>query len=168
MALDGIFLHHLRRELADRAVDARVDKIYQPNRDEIIITLRTRGDRFHLLLSARVNSARAHFTRCLPENPMQPPMLCMLLRKRLTGARLLSIEQPGLERMLRFAFDTVNELGDHVRLELVVEIMGRYSNVILIDENGKIIDALKRVDAEMSSERLVLPGVTYHLPTAQD
>lgn len=168
MALDGIFLHHLRRELADRAVDARVDKIYQPNRDEIIITLRTRGDRFHLLLSARVNSARAHFTRCLPENPMQPPMLCMLLRKRLTGARLLSIEQPGLERMLRFAFDTVNELGDHVRLELAVEIMGRYSNVILIDENGKIIDALKRVDAEMSSERLVLPGVTYHLPPAQD
>lgn len=168
MALDGIFLHHLQHELSQRALEARVDKIYQPNRDELIVTFRTRGDRFHLLLSARVNSARAHFTTCLPENPKQPPMLCMLLRKRLTGARLVSIEQPGLERMLRFAFDAVNELGDHVRLELIIEIMGRYSNVIFVDENGKIIDALKRVDAEMSSERLVLPGVTYHLPPAQD
>lgn len=168
MALDGIFLHHLQKEISQRAVDARVDKIYQPSRDELIVTFRTRGDRFHLLLSARVNSARAHFTRCLPENPMQPPMLCMLLRKRLTGARLLSVEQPGLERLLRFAFDAVNELGDHVRLELIVEIMGRYSNVIFVDENGKILDALKRVDAEMSSERLILPGVTYYLPPAQD
>lgn len=168
MALDGIFLHHLQKEISQRAVDARVDKIYQPSRDELIVTFRTRGDRFHLLLSARVNSARTHFTQCLPENPMQPPMLCMLLRKRLTGARLVSVEQPGLERLIRFAFDAVNELGDHVRLELVVEIMGRYSNVIFLDENGKVLDALKRVDAEMSSERLILPGVTYHLPPAQD
>lgn len=168
MALDGAFLHHIRQEIAARALDARVDKVYQPNKEEIVLAMRTREDNFRILFSARANSPRVHFTREKIENPKQPPMLCMLLRKRLTGARLLSVEQPGLERTLLFTFDTINELGDHVPLQLAMEIMGRYSNVILVDENGRVLDALKRVDAEMSSERLVLPGVLYHLPPAQD
>lgn len=119
-------------------------------------------------MSARANSARIHFTRFVPENPKAPPMLCMLLRKRLAGARLAAVRQPGLERMLCLDFDATSELGDAIRLTLVMEIMGRYSNIIFVDENGKIIDSLKRVDAEMSSERLVLPGLTYQLPPAQN
>ena len=168
MALDGAFLHHIRKELTDAALEARVEKIYQPNQEEIVLLLRTYTDHFKLLLSARANSARIHFTRFVPENPPQPPMLCMLMRKRLQGARLSAVEQPGLERVLRLVFDAVNELGDHVALSLYVEIMGRYSNIIFVDENGKIIDALKRVDAEMTSERLVLPGLRYELPPPQD
>ena len=167
MALDGAFLHHLRKELADAALKARVEKIYQPNKEEIVLLLRTYTSHLKLLLSARANSARAHLTQYVPENPKQPPMLCMLLRKRLAGARLAEVEQPGLERVLRLGFDAVNELGDPVRLSLMVEVMGRYSNIIFVDENGKIIDALKRVDAEMSSERLVLPGLAYRLPPPQ-
>lgn len=168
MALDGAFLHHLKREIEEEAAGAKVDKIYQPNREELVLLLRSRSGTRRLLMSARANSARIHFTEYAPENPMEPPMLCMLLRKRLIGARLAGLRQPGLERMLCLDFDTVNELGDEVRLTLVMEVMGRYSNIILVDENGNIVDALKRVDAEMSSERLVLPGLPYRLPPPQD
>lgn len=168
MALDGAFLRHIKKEIEENALGAKVDKIYQPNREEMVLSLRTRSDNFKLLMSARANSARIHFTRFVPENPKVPPMLCMLLRKRLAGARLAAVRQPGLERMLCLDFDATSELGDEIRLTLVMEIMGRYSNIIFVDENGKIIDALKRVDAEMSSERLVLPGLTYQLPPPQD
>ena len=168
MALDGIFLRHLKRELEEKLIGGRVDKIHQPNREELVIAFRTRESAYKVLLSARANSARVHFTSVALENPKQPPMLCMLLRKKLQGAKLLEIRQPELERLLHFDFDAVNELGDHVVLTLTMEIMGRYSNVILTDENGKIVDALKRVDAEMSSQRLVLPGVAYQLPPPQE
>ena len=168
MALDGALLRHIKKEIEEHAIGAKVDKIYQPNREEMVLSLRTRSDSLKLLMSARANSARIHFTRFVPENPKAPPMLCMLLRKRLAGARLAAVRQPGLERMLCLDFDATSELGDEIRLTLVMEIMGRYSNIIFVDENGKIIDALKRVDAEMSSERLVLPGLTYQLPPPQD
>ena len=168
MALDGAFLRHIKTEIEHTALGARVDKIYQPNREEMVLILRTRSEIFKLLISARANSARIQFTEAVPENPKQPPMLCMLLRKKLTGARLVSVRQPQLERMLCLDFDAVNELGDSVRLTLVSEIMGRYSNIIFVDGEGKIIDALKRVDAEMSSERLVLPGTAYQLPPPQN
>lgn len=146
----------------------RVDRVFQPNRDELILVFRGFSAAYKLLISARANSARVNLTTIPVENPQQPPMLCMLLRKKLQGAKLLEITQPDLERALMLKFDSVNELGDHVELTLAVEIMGRYSNIILVDENGKIIDALKRVDAEMSSERLVLPGLLYRLPPPQD
>ncbi len=167
MALDGAFLHHLKQELEPLVLGARVDKIYQPNREEMVFSLRTRTDTFRLLLSARANSARVHLTQRPIENPKQPPMLCMLFRKWLGGARLAAIHQDGLERAISFAFDTFNELGDPVRLTLVMEIMGRYSNLIFVDSDGVILDALKRVDEEMSSERLVLPGVRYRPPPPQ-
>ncbi|NLJ31638.1 MAG: fibronectin/fibrinogen-binding protein [Clostridiales bacterium] len=168
MALDGAFLRHLKKEIETCAVGGKVEKIYQPNREEMVLALRTRTEHYKLLLSARANSARIHFTRYVPENPKVPPMLCMLLRKRLSGARLAGVRQPGLERVLFLDFDAVNELGDPVRLTLVMEIMGRYSNIIFVGGEGEIIDALKRVDAEMSSERLVLPGLKYRLPPPQD
>ncbi len=167
MALDGAFLRHVKKEMETVALGARVDKIYQPNREEMVLSLRTRMDTFKLLLSARANSARVHFTQRSIENPKQPPMLCMLLRKRLGGARLSAIRQMELERVLHLDFDAFNELGDPVRLTLVIEIMGRYSNIIFVDQNGVIIDALKRVDEEMSSERLVLPGLRYRSPPPQ-
>ncbi len=168
MALDGGFLRHLKREIEEKLLGGRIDKIHQPNREELVVSFRTRESAYKLLLSTRANSARVHFTTVPLENPKQPPMLCMLLRKKLQGAKLIGLRQPGLERLLHFDFDTVNELGDHVTLTLTIEIMGRYSNVILWEEGGKIIDALKRVDAEMSSQRLVLPGLSYQLPPPQN
>ena len=168
MALDGGFLRHLKQELEGKLLGARVDKIHQPNREELVVAFRTRESAYKVLFSARANSARVHFTAIPLENPKQPPMLCMLLRKKLQGAKLVAIRQPELERLLHFDFDAINELGDHVTLTLTMEIMGRYSNIILSDENDKIVDALKRVDAEMSSQRLVLPGLTYHLPPPQN
>lgn len=168
MALDGIFLRHLRKEIEDLALNAKVDKIYQPNREELVLSLRTRVETYKLLLSARANSARVHFTTESIENPKQPPMLCMLLRKRLASAKLVRVRQEELERVLFLDFDAYNELGDLVRLTLVIEIMGRYSNVIFLDGSEKIIDSLKRVDEEMSSERLVLPGLQYRSPPPQN
>ena len=168
MALDGAFLKHIGREIEENALGSKVDKVYQPNRDELVLFLRARSGNRKLLLSARANSARINFTEQIPENPKEPPMLCMLLRKRLGGARLVAVRQPQLERLLCFDFAAVNDLGDEITLTLVMEVMGRYSNVILVDETGKIIDALRRVDASMSSERLVLPGVPYRLPPPQD
>ena len=168
MALDGAFLRHIKQELEEKLLGARVDKNHQPNREEVLVAFRTREAAYKVLFSARANSARVHFTAIPLENPKQPPMLCMLLRKKLQGAKLVAIRQPELERLLHFDFDCINELGDHVTLTLTMEIMGRYSNIILTDEEGKIVDALKRVDAEMSSQRLVLPGLSYHLPPPQN
>lgn len=168
MALDGIYLHHIKKEIEERLIGGRVDKIYQPNRDELVFSFRTFTENCKLLLSARPNTARVHFTQIALENPKQPPMLCMLLRKKLLSAKLIEVEQKGLERVIIFRFDSVNELGDHVILSLAVEIMGKYSNIIFINEEGKIVDALKRVDAEMSSERLVFPGLIYRDPPPQD
>jgi len=168
MALDGIYLHHIGHELRGKLEGARVDKIHQPNRDELVFAFRTREAAVKVLFSARANNPRVNVLRTAVENPKQPPMFCMLLRKRLSGAKLVDIKQPQLERVLSFVFEAVNELGDRVPLTLHTEIMGKYSNVILCDEREKIVDALKRVDAAMSSKRLVLPGITYHLPPAQD
>ena len=166
MALDGAFLSCLREELTAGLPEARVDKIHQPSREELVVALRTRAGNKKLYLSARVNSPRVHFTDIPLENPAAPPMFCMLLRKRLTGGRLAGIRQEGLERALYFDWDCVNDLGDIVRLTLAVEIMGRHSNIILIDETGRVIDAIKRVDPDMSSVRPVLPGLRYSPPPA--
>jgi len=168
LALDGIFLSRLKHELESVALDARVDKIAQPAREEIVMGLRWRGGGGKLLLSAGNSSPRVHFTGQAPENPKSPPMFCMLLRKHLGGARLCAVRQMGLDRILHLEFSTTNELGDPVRLTLALEIMGRHSNLILIGPEGKILDAIKRVDGEMSRVRQVLPGMTYALPPAQD
>ena len=164
MALDGAFLACLRQELADTLTDARIDKIHQPGREELLIALRWKGGAEKLYLSAGANSPRLHFTSQTLENPAQPPMFCMLLRKRLTGGRLCAIRQEGWERALYLDFDCINELGDPVRLILAVEIMGRHSNIILIGPDGIIIDAIKRVDPAMSSVRPILPGLRYEVP----
>lgn len=167
MALDGAFLRHIKKEIETKSINSRVDKINQPNRDEIIIYLRNKNGTNKLLISTRASGPRIHFTKDIIENPKTPPMLCMLLRKKLIGAHLVSIRQIDLERVLFLDFDCTNELYEKVKLTLVVEIMGKYSNLILIDNDNKIIDALKRVDPAMSSKRLILPGIKYELPPSQ-
>ncbi|MBR2406836.1 MAG: NFACT family protein [Clostridia bacterium] len=166
MALDGAFIHCLRDELWQRLQDTRVDKIHQPSREELVFAMRGRNGSEKLYLSARVNSPRVQLIANSLENPATPPSLCMLLRKRLTGAWLRDIRQPGLERVLYFDFDAVNELGDTVRLTLAAELMGRHSNLILIGEQDRIVDAVKRVDLSMSPTRPVLPGAPYLPPPA--
>ena len=168
MALDGIFLRHIVKELKARLIDGRIDKIYQPGKEEIILLFRTRYEQIKLLLCVRADSSRINITHQEIENPKVPPMLCMLLRKRLVGARLTDIKQEGLERAVTLEFEATDNLKDKVRLSLVVELMGKYSNVILVDEEGIIIDALKRVDSQMSSFRLVLPGMKYQTPPVQN
>ena len=168
MALDGAYLRYLCDELNHMVIDARVEKIYQPNKDEFVLTLRNSNGVTKLLLSARANNPHINITTDVPENPKVPPMLCMLFRKKLGGGKLVRIRQPRLERILFLDFECVNEFGDSVTLTLITEIMGRYSNVILTDSDGKIIDSLKRVDISMSSQRQVLPNSQYEMPPEQD
>ena len=167
MALDGAFLYKLKEEIAGRALDARVDKICQPSREELVLILRGRGYHDKLLLSCRGTAARIHFTANPPENPAVPPMFCMLLRKHLTGAKLISIDQPGLERVLVLRFDTVNEMGDRVAPALVLEILGSKANLILMDGDNRIIDAVRRSDLESGAGRLIQPGARYQPPASQ-
>lgn len=168
MALDGIFLRHIKNEIEGEALGARVSQIYQPNREELIFGLRTFSGNKKLLLSARANSPRINFCVNTPENPAQPPMFCMLLRKRIGGGKLVSVRQNDCDRVIMLDFECVNELGDTVMITVVCEIMGMYSNIIIVDSNGVIIDSLKRVDLTMSSKRLVLPNIKYELPEPQD
>ena len=168
MALDGITLHFVKTELEQTVLGARVEKVHQPSKAEIVLLLRTRGGAFRLFLSAESASARVHLTQFPTENPQNPPMLCMLFRKHLTGASLVGIRQAGLDRILFLDFDAANEIGDKVKLTLCIEITGQHSNIILIDGNGKILDAVKRVDETKSSVREVLPNCTYVLPPRQD
>lgn len=168
MALDGIFLYHLKNEISSLAVNSRVDKIYQTSKDELVFALRSREGSYRLLMSCNADSARIHFTEFPPENPPKPPMFCLLLRKRLTGAWVTSIEQDNLERILRINFSGTDELGDRKSYALIIEIMGKYSNIIFVDENNKIIDAIKRVDDSKSQVREILPSVTYVAPPRQN
>lgn len=169
MALDGIYLRHIKNEIEKQSLGSRVNQIYQPNRDELVFVLRTYGGSQKLLLSARANSPRVNYCVNTPENPAQPPMFCMLMRKRLGGGKLVGVRQLECDRVLFLDFECVNELGDLVDLTVVCEIMGMYSNIILIDRGtGVIVDALKRVDLTVSSRRFVLPNIKYELPDPQD
>ncbi len=168
MALDGATLHLLSRELTEKLAGTRVDKVQQPSREELVLVMRGREGTFRLLISTRAACPRINITPQNIENPAQPPMFCMLMRKKLCGARLEQIRQQGMDRVLMLDFEAVSELGDRVRLTMIVEIMGRCSNAVLVDADGKIIDALKRVDGAMSTMRMILPGLKYTEPPQQD
>ena len=167
MALDGIFLSKVKNELREKAVGLRVDKVNQPTRDEVILNLRGKGCNYKLLLCVRADSPRLHFTSHNIDNPPVPPMFCMLLRKHLTGAMIKDVRQHETDRIIFIDFDATNEIGDRVELTIVMEIMGKYSNMILIS-GEKIIDSMKRVDFTTSSVRQILPGLRYVLPPQQD
>ena len=164
MPLDGIVLSNIAKELEDSILNSRIDKIHQPERDEIMISLRSHK----LLLSANPSNPRICLADSTGENPMQAPLFCMVLRKHLSGGRIVRIKQPGFERILEISVESMNEMGDLSVKRLIIEIMGKHSNIILVDEPGIIIDAAKRVSLDKSSVRQVLPGQIYELPPAQN
>lgn len=168
MPLDAACLTALIGELRPQLEGARIDKIFQPGRDEIILNLRTLSGNQKLLLTANPSQPRLQMTGLSRENPAVPPMFCMLLRKHLTGARILSVTQPSMERLADLELEALNELGDRVSRHLILEAMGRRSNLILTDENGRITDCLRKVDSELSQLRPVLPGLFYRLPPRQE
>ena len=164
MPLDAICLSAVVHELAEQLPGARIEKIQQPARDQIVLLLR--GSR-RLLINAGANQPRIHLTGQLRDNPAQPPMFCMLLRKHIGSGRIVSIVQEPLERVVTLTIDAMDELGEMSQYRLVLECMGRHSNLILIAPDGHIIDCMRRVDFEMSQQRQVLPGLYYRLPPAQ-
>ena len=165
MPLDAICLRAVLHELRPQLIGARIDKVQQPARDQIVLLLR---GNLRLLLNAGANQPRIQLTGILRDNPAQPPMFCMLLRKHLVGARVLSIEQPDLERMVILTLQCTDEFGEMSQKQLVLECMGRRSNLVLLDAQGRIVDCLRRVDADLSAARQLLPGLFYHLPTPLD
>lgn len=164
MPLDALCLTAVVGELKKTLEGGKIDKVYQPGRDEIVLAVRGAGENVKLLLSASPAGPRMHLTREVRENPAQPPMFCMLLRKHLVGGRILALEQPELERIVLMRVEVIDELGDRVPRTLVLEAMGRRANVILLDAEGRIVDCIRRVDADMSAQRQVLPGMFYRLP----
>ena len=168
MPLDGFTLHFLTEELRRDIVGCRVEKVHQPSKDELVMHLRDRNGAKKLFLSASANSPRVHLTSRAPENPAVPPMFCMLMRKHLTSAQITDVRQNGLDRVLAIDFSATNELGDKVALTLYAEIMAKHSNLILVSESGRIVDAVKRIDCTQSSVRQILPGGEYHDPPAQN
>lgn len=166
MAFDGGFLHKIVLEL-NKAVESRVDKVYQPSKDELVFLLRKKGFAERLFITARPGSARICFTDEKYENPMSPPMFCMLIRKYLSSAKLISVTQPALERIVVFTFSSANEMGDIVEIRLITELLGNKTNIILVGSDGKIIDSLRRSDPE-KNERMILPGALYQFPERKE
>lgn len=168
MPLDGVSSRFLSKELNYELANARVDRIYQPNRFTILFIFHVNRVQKKLLISANPSSPRIYLTTAELKNPKSPPAFCMLLRKYLLGARLQEIIQPEYERVFKFKFSTINELGDPDTKYLIAEIMGRYSNIIFLNQDQKIHDALIHVDQDISSKREVMPARIYQLPPAQD
>ena len=165
MPLDAITMTAVAAELRERLIGGKVDKIYQPTRDEVVLHMRANGGNVKLLLSANPAHPRAQLTDIPRENPETPPMFCMLLRKYFLGGRVLDISQPPMERVLDFKFETLNDLGDRVERRIVLECIGRKSNLIMLDGAGRITDCMRRVDADISAKRPLMPGLFYDLPT---
>lgn len=167
MPMDGVMLGFLARELDDTLAGGRVDRVIQPERDELHLLIRAQGDSRRLVLSASPSAPRAHLSDHAKTGPMEPPMFCMLLRKHLGGGRVVSVRRVGGDRILQIDFSVLNEMGDHVTRTLVAELMGRHSNIILLSQDGRIIDAIRHVDEDVSRVRLVLPGLPYQSPPSQ-
>lgn len=167
MALDGITLHALAYELNKQLQNQRISKIAQPEKEELLLTFKIAGKTLRLLLSANASLPFACFTKENKQSPLVAPNFCMVLRKYIGNGRIVSVTQPGLERVLCFAVEHLNELGDSEKKFLYVELMGKHSNVIFCDQEQRIIDSIKHVSAQMSSVREVLPGRTYFIPAQE-
>ncbi len=168
MPLDAVGVYGLARELDGRISDAKIDRVQQPEKDVFIFSLRSARGNSKLLVSAGSGSARAHLTSIVRENPQTPPMFCMLLRKYLTGAKICSVTQPESERMLDLELSTYDEMGVSVTRHLICELLGKYPNIILVGEDGRIIDCFRKIDAGISEKRQLLPGLFYTLPPRQE
>ena len=169
MPLDAICISAVRNELVQQIQGMKIEKIQQPERDVIVLSLRGNGVKTHrLLISAGSGDTRVHLTEFKFDNPKTPPMFCMLLRKHLTGAKIINITQPSAERVLVFDLDTTNALGVQAKKRIIIEMIGRQSNMILINNNGLIIDCLRRTGGELNDKRAVLPGLLYREPPVQE
>lgn len=167
MAFDGITIAAIRKELADTLKDGRISKIAQPEPDELLLTVKTPGGQYKLVLSANPSLPLAYLTEENKISPITAPPFCMLLRKHIQNGKILSITQPDFERILVFEIEHLNELGDLCRKRIIVELMGKYSNIIFVSEDGTIIDSIKRISAAVSSVREVLPGKKYFIPATE-
>ena len=164
MALDTVTVSALAEELSARLTDGRIEKIQQPEKDLLLLTIRAEGENRKLLIRAAGPNARIHLTEQSFENPKEAPMFCMLLRKYLTGASIRSIEQPNGDRLIAFRLESRNELGDSAELGLITELMGRAANVVLVGADGRILDCLRRIPLSEHGTRALLPGLRYELP----
>ncbi|MBQ9663200.1 MAG: NFACT family protein [Oscillospiraceae bacterium] len=164
MALDAALIAELAAELSRELTDGRIEKIQQPEKDLLLLTIRAEGENKKLLIRAAGPNARVHLTGRSFENPKEAPMFCMLLRKHMTGARVRAVEQPNGDRIIMFSLEGRNELGDSVSLRLVIELMGRAANVVLVDGEGRILDCLRRIPLSEHGSRALLPGLRYELP----
>lgn len=167
MALDGIVISAMTKELSDRLCGGRISKIAQPEADELLLTIKNEKKQYRLLISAGASLPLIYLTENNKPSPMTAPNFCMLLRKHINGGKILRIFQPGLERIIHFEIEHLNELGDLCRKTLIVEIMGKHSNIIFCNDTGMIIDSIKHISAQVSSVREVLPGRTYFIPETQ-
>ena len=167
MAFDGITVSALVSEIKDKILNSRIDKIHQPERDEIILALRSFGKAYKLLLSANPSNPKFHFTTENRDNPLNPPLFCMVLRKHLQGGKIIAIDQPDFDRIVNIYIESMNEMGDYSVKKLILEIMGRHSNIILADEDNTILDCIKHITHDKSSVREVLPGREYAMPPSQ-
>ena len=164
MAFDGITIANIAQELNQTIVGGKINKIAQPENDELMITIKNNRTVYRLLLSASASLPLIYLTDNNKPGPMTAPNFCMLLRKHIGSARILSVTQPGLERILIFELEHLNELGDICRKKLIVEIMGKHSNLIFCQEDNTILDSIKHISNQVSSVREVLPGRTYIAP----
>lgn len=168
MALDGIVIANIVNELQSTLLDGRIYKIYQPEQDEIIFVIKNQKETYRLLLSASASLPLVYLTEETKENPMTAPNFCMLLRKHLNHGKIISIEQPDFERIIKIGIEHLDELGDLCVKYFIIELMGKHSNLIFIDDQNRIIDSVKHISAQMSSVREVLPGRTYFIPATQE
>ena len=168
MPLDAIYLSALTAELKDKLVGGRIDKVQQPERDMLLLSLRAKGENLRLLLAAGTGNARVHLTESSFENPAEPPMFCMLLRKHLVGAHITAVYQPDYERLLIIELEGHDEMGFASQKKLVAEMIGRSANVILVDGEGRIVDCMRRMDFGGDAQRRMLPGMIYRLPPKQE
>lgn len=167
MAFDAFYMSAVLQEIRTLG-DARIDKIHQPSRDTVILHLKGRENRAKLLIAANPSAPRLHLTAASPENPPEPPMFCMLLRKHLSGARLAEVSQLPMERAAVFTFDCIDELGDATQKRLLAELMGKTCNLYLLDKSGRIIDCLRRIGLDSGAKRTALPGMYYQYPDPVD
>ena len=168
MPMDGLTLGFAAREINACIAGGRIDKVTQPEKDAIVLLVRAGSTNYKLLLCASPNNARLHFTTQNFSNPLEPPMFCMLLRKQLLGGRIAQVRQIAGDRVIHIDIDTVDDMGDHVMRRLILEIMGRHSNLILVDGEDKILEAARHVSFDMSRVRQIQPGLTYFPPPGQD
>ena len=168
MAFDGITIAAVRKELSDALTGGRVYKIAQPEPDELLLTIKNNSSQYRLTLSASASLPLAYLTSRNKTSPITAPGFCMLLRKHIQNGRILSITQPGMERILNFRIEHLDEMGDLRTKQLIIELMGKHSNIIFCDENDVIIDSIKHISAMVSSVREVLPGKDYFIPHTQD